>query len=67
MKGKWTTCEGLNNTLSICRSPPQFSPDVWSMYMKITNNLPMTQNFIEAWHMYRIGADKKADDQKYSG
>ena len=32
------------------RNPPQFPPDLWSVYDLIQNNYPRTQNVVEGWH-----------------
>ena len=35
---------------AVTRNPPQFPPELWSIYELIDNGYPRTQNIIEGWH-----------------
>ncbi|CAB4385256.1 unnamed protein product [Rhizophagus irregularis] len=48
--GKIIRRRQLRNNQTVTRNPPQFPPELWSVYELIENGYPRTQNVVEEWH-----------------
>ncbi|CAB4404355.1 unnamed protein product [Rhizophagus irregularis] len=48
--GKIIRRRQLRNNQTVTRNPPQFPPELWSVYELIENGYPRTQNVVEGWH-----------------
>lgn len=44
------TSRANDTKVLIHRTPPLFPPELWSVYLNYENDLPLTQNNVEAWH-----------------
>ncbi|CAB4377451.1 unnamed protein product [Rhizophagus irregularis] len=48
--GKIIRRRQLRNNQTVTRNPPQFPPELWSVYELIENGYQRTQNVVEGWH-----------------
>jgi hypothetical protein len=45
-----TRGRGVNKKTIVSRQDPVFPIELWSVYSRINDNLPRTNNFVETWH-----------------